>query len=250
MWLFKNRVVGMNIETFVKKYNKENILLLEQQDPQYQSLQNAWEKISQKFFYEHKEEVFLKLVLQNSLISYQISGSGYLRWKEFSQKIIKDFSLLHDKFLKKESFLSWWYSFLTTSKYNKRLYNIKTSRLQKLEENKISNITKMYKNQYSFLQEICSIYKSKENSKIPCFTIKMLVYASRIVYQKNIQFSAKISIPLDSRLKKIYELNFGGLDNEKIMIEYFNNLALENSISPLQLDSVLWLDYRHKYIKS
>lgn len=250
MYIFKYRIKYMSIESFVKSYNKEKIFVLENQDPQYQSLQKAWNEISQKFPYKQKENIFFHLVLQNSLISYQIAWSGYLRWEEFSQKIIKDFSIIYDKIIKKESLIQWWYDFLTTSKYNKRLYNIKNKRLQKLEENNISDITKIYQNQYTFLQEICSIYKSKEYSKIPCFTIKMLVYASRIIYQKDIQFSDKISIPLDSRLKKIYELNFGRLNSEKIMLEYFNNLAWENWLSPLQLDSILWLDYRHKYIKS
>ena len=54
-----------------------------------------------------------------------------------------------------------------------------------------------------------------------------------------------INIPVDSRLKKIYSLNVDKKTTNEIEIcEFFNKLSQKYSIPPLDLDTILRLDYR------
>jgi N-glycosylase/DNA lyase len=58
----------MDIEKFIEKYDINKIKKLEQNDPQFLALQKSREKISNK-----NSALFLFLIIQCSLISYQIS---------------------------------------------------------------------------------------------------------------------------------------------------------------------------------
>lgn len=54
-----------------------------------------------------------------------------------------------------------------------------------------------------------------------------------------------INIPIDSRLKKIYSLNVDKKTTNEIEIcEFFNKLSQKYCIPPLDLDTILRLDYR------
>lgn len=54
-----------------------------------------------------------------------------------------------------------------------------------------------------------------------------------------------INIPIDSRIKKIYTLNTNKPSSDILQIsKYFENLSKEFNISPLDLDTILRLDYR------
>jgi N-glycosylase/DNA lyase len=70
----------------------------------------------------------------------------------------------------------------------------------------------------------------------------------------------EISIPIDSRIKKIYltmtpfvkgEMKGDFLHNitDTQIQAYFQNLSKKYNIAPLHLDSILWLDYWSKIIK-
>jgi N-glycosylase/DNA lyase len=58
----------MDIEKFIEKYDINKIKKLESNDPQFLALQKSRQDISNK-----KSDLFLFLVLQCALISYQIS---------------------------------------------------------------------------------------------------------------------------------------------------------------------------------
>ena len=57
-----------------------------------------------------------------------------------------------------------------------------------------------------------------------------------------------INIPVDRRIKKIYKLNTNKEADESQIREFFANLSQKYKIPPLDLDTILRLDYR-KMIK-
>jgi N-glycosylase/DNA lyase len=64
-----------------------------------------------------------------------------LRRQEFGDKIQKDQKTLQELRQKKQDNSVWRYDFLTNSKYNKRIYNIKTNRIKKINKILQKNIT-------------------------------------------------------------------------------------------------------------
>ncbi|MBP7061542.1 N-glycosylase/DNA lyase [Patescibacteria group bacterium] len=115
----------MNLESYVGQYTFADILAIEESDRQFIALQQSWSQVSALGM---TQELFVYLVVQCALISFQVAGSGPDRWEEFGRKVVSDcatlMSLGHDN-------VDWRYDFLTHSRYNKRLYNIKRKRLEK-----------------------------------------------------------------------------------------------------------------------
>jgi DNA-(apurinic or apyrimidinic site) lyase len=86
---------------------------------------------------------------------------------------------------------------------------------------------------------------TKIHSKTIVFAIKMFGYAYTIISWKEINYPTNINIPVDSRLKKIYSLNTNKETTNEIEIcKYFNKLSQNFNIPPLDLDTILRLDYR------
>jgi len=248
----------MKLENFISKYSLDQILELEKQDEQFIALQNSRKSISQEYWNTNFiQNIFLFLILQNSLVSYQISGEWKLWRQEFSLKIHQDFNILKDIFTEQKSNVDRRHKFMTNSKYNNRIYNIKTQRLQKFDKIKIKlnfydNFgVHNYKNMLDLLNSVSQVMKQKKDSKTLVFAIKMFGYGARIVFEEIIPYHPKIDIPLDSRLKKIYYTNFPQKSDAKDpeIKKYFFELAQKHKIPPLHLDSVLRLDYR-KLIKN
>ncbi len=115
----------MSLDLYVKQYTFADILAIEQSDRQFIALQEAWYQVSRLGM---TKELFVYLVVECALISFQVAGSGPDRWEEFATKVVSDCAVLmplgHDN-------VEWWYDFLIHSRYNKRLYNIKRKRLEK-----------------------------------------------------------------------------------------------------------------------
>lgn len=231
----------LNIEQFIQKYDISKIKKLEQNDPQFLALKQARKDIKNK-----DENLFLYLTIQCALVGYQISGSGELWRTEFWNKISDDRDILKSLRNEKKSNTNRRYQFLTTSKYNKRIYNIKTKRLVKFENILQDDLDlQSYSNKMSTLQQMISKTMNRpKQSKTITFAIKMFGYACEIINKKETIYPMDIFIPIDSRIKKIYATQFpdNDIDEEKIQ-EYFNTLSIHYNISPLHLDSILRLDY-------
>lgn len=107
------------------QYTLADIIAIEESDRQFIALQEAWKKVSALGM---PDNLFVYLVVECALISFQVAGSGPDWWEEFAVKVVSDCTILvqlgHDN-------VDWWYGFLTHSRYNKRLYNIKRKRLEK-----------------------------------------------------------------------------------------------------------------------
>lgn len=251
----------MDLDKYINQFSIDEIIKIEHQDRQFLTLKKTREKINIWNDKNLNSDLFLFLILQNSIISYQIAWNWNLRREEFGQKIQSDFFYLKELFKSWKDNLDRRYKFITTSKYNKRLYNLKLKRLQKFEKfrtYKLNSLKKpnnfiqtYYKNLNILLEEISLTLNNKKNTKTVVFAIKMFGYWARIISKKFIYYPKNISIPVDSRLKKIYSIQFQ-IKNEKeeIIQKYFENLAKKLDISPLHLDSLLRIDYREKYIKS
>ena len=231
----------IKLQDFLKTYDIKKAKELEHKDPQFLALQNCRNSIKNK-----NENLFLYLVIQCSIVSYQIAWSGELRWTEFGEKVQKDWNVLLDTRNNNESNTERRFDFLKTSKNNKRIYNIKKSRIEKL--NKLLQTEKKflkYENNLENLNEILAkTMWTKLYSKTIVFAIKMFGYALTIISWKETQYPMGINIPVDSRIKKIYKLNTDKEADESKIREFFANLSQKYKIPPLDLDTILRLDYR------
>lgn len=238
-----------NLENFIQKYDIKKIKELEHNDPQFLALQTCRNKISKK-----NENLFLFLVLQCAIISYQLSGT----WEEWRKETAKNFYENRDYLLNlwknNENNTIRRSNFLKNSKNNKRINNIKISRIDKF--NKILYIEKNFIKYQNKLEKLNSLLantmKTNKDSKTIVFAIKMFWYTCNIITWKETEYPLSINIPVDSRLKKIYALETNTTLSWKEDIikisNYFNNISKKYDISPLDLDSILRLDYR-KFIK-
>jgi len=131
------------MQKYISKFSLPQILDIEHSDRQFLALKNARGKISKPTptlpsqggsLIQVDKELFLFLILQNALVSYQIAGSGELWRAEFAAKILVDWKILRSLYVANKSNIDRWYKFLTSSKYNKRIYNLKIGRLKRFEK--------------------------------------------------------------------------------------------------------------------
>ncbi|UFX82893.1 N-glycosylase/DNA lyase [Candidatus Absconditicoccus praedator] len=240
----------MNLSKIVKNYSLVDIIDIEQQkDGQFVALQSSYENISHKDVNSASAK-FLKAVLINALISYQLSGTGEDWWREFGIWISSDFDNI-DIFSTKH-----WEEFLLSSQNNKRLVNIKLKRIQKISSflDKIDSIGQLkyyYENMDVLNQDIAYYMNQKKTSKTVVFAVKMFGYAGRFVFQEMIYYPMSIGIPVDSRLLKIYSIEKSTKQPDLLEVNnFFDQLSKDSNIPPLHLDSLLWVEIWGKYIKN
>lgn len=231
------------LEKYISQFSFDEILKIEESDRQFFALKNARNHIKNTKWNEKiNQNLFLFLILQNSIISYQIAGSGENRREEFAEKISCDFEKNLELFSKWESNVDRWYGFLTTSKYNKRLYNLKKNRLTKFDkfffEGEYKKLDNYYYNMELLLEKMVNIMWMKSADKTMTFAIKMFGYGARIVFDKFTKYPMDIKIPVDSRITKIWEkFDIEGKDIQ----DYLQKVSEKYSIPPLHLDSLLWI---------
>lgn len=241
----------MNITDFIKQYTLTDILIIEKNEEQYRSLDNARKTIiidNVTTNPKNQRKLFLSLIIQNALISYQVAWSGPSRWAEYSQKITQDFHILQ----KIQDTTQRWYDFLTTSRYNKRLYNAKKTRIQKYNKTfrylYDQHHEIYYKNLSKLTQDLAQAMNQEPNAKTITFATKMFGYGLRILWQPFTHYPHDVSIPVDSRLLQIYYTHQKIPATSTVVQSYFNTLAHENNIPPLHLDSLLWITYRKNHM--
>ncbi len=80
------------LEKYISQFSFDEILKIEESDRQFLALKKSRNQIKNKNLNEKiSQNLFLFLILQNSIISYQIAGSGENRREEFAEKISGDF---------------------------------------------------------------------------------------------------------------------------------------------------------------
>jgi len=180
-----------NIEIIInqiKQFSLEELIEIEKYDLQYKALEKLYNKLQDK-------EIFVKLVIINALLTYQLSMKWELYWQIFADYFIEN----KIKNLKKD-----FKNFL--NKYNKRLLQSKYKRLDKI----LNFINWTYKENINFyikdetilLKNLSKYMKQKQYAKTIVFCIKMFIWSLKIIwYKKHPSFD--IYIPIDNRIWKI-----------------------------------------------
>jgi len=199
------------------RYIEENI------DLQYYYIKRLYEEIKD-------EESLVKLVILNSLSSYQLSSKAEEWWKEFSEYFSKN---------KLKDILSDYIEFLRNSKTNKRFINKKIERIVKIKDfiNSLE-LEKIYKYFYDMKKLRDDINKSlnvKGYSKTIVFSVKMFGYACRIIFKEFVAYPFEIDIPLDSRIIK-----FTKRFTDKNFLDFWREVSVKSGVPPLHIDSILW----------
>ncbi len=184
---------------------------IESKDPQYIALYRMSKRV--------EAGPFVKYVVANSLISYQLSGKAEDYWNEFEEKLSITGNIYRDM-----------KNFLEISAFNKRLTNVKLKRLKKAQKI-LEEITPSMR----FKDVWKKLYVFGKYRKTVVFSIKMFGYAKRIIKKKFTPFPMEIPIPLDSRIKKITKM----LTNKE-PLKFWRAIALKTGIPPLHIDSILW----------
>jgi len=200
----------------LKAFSESDIREIEESDRQFRALEKLFRQIS-------NVELFLKLVVLNALLSYQLQMRGESYWEKFSEFFSKNPDL--EKF---PEFLK---------KYNRRFLSSKLKRFLRAREC-VEGIFKKYsvdeigKNLSLFVRELSKCMKQSETSKTIVFSAKMLLYAYRIALRKKVGGIEEIEIPLDSRLKKIFP-----------DLKSWREISEILGIPPLRLDALIWVPF-------
>ncbi|AAL81028.1 N-glycosylase [Pyrococcus furiosus DSM 3638] len=194
------------------------------------------EKVDRQFYalqylFRHQDpEMFIKLVIANSLVSYQLTGRGEDWWWEFARY-----------FSGREVDSIWkaYGEFLPKSKNNRRLIEAKLNRIRKVEgflsTLTLKDLEGYYKNMKMLWKALIKIMGSREDSKTIVFTVKMFGYASRIAFSRFIPYPMEIPIPEDLRIKSVTSK----LTQEK-PTKFWMKIGQESGVPPLHIDSLIW----------
>ena len=221
------------MEEFLEKISvlSKNFIKIEENDSQYISLKNLYFNIKNKDFY-------LSLILANSIICYQLSSTWEKYWEEFSIYFSNiEIKNIDELIINIEIFIK-------QSKWNRRFIDTKVKRLNKLKDF-LKDFMKLEMYYYENMNILCDDLAKNLNQQITAktivFGVKMFWYGSRIKFNKIINFPFNIFIPIDSRLKKIYELYN---KDETIKIEeFYLTLSKKLNIPLLHLDAIIWVNY-------
>lgn len=196
--------------------------------------------IALKWLYKNikNPDIYLFLVIANSLICYQLSGKWENYWEEFSIYFQKENNL------SKESIIDKLQNFIKNSKNNKRLLDVKIQRLEKLKKfiDIFQNKKEFYYENMKILRDdLAMLMNQAKDAKTIVFAIKMFSYAARNYTGKFIEFPFEIEIPIDSRLENIYEI-YNEDKNLKIK-DFYKILSKKLEIPALHLDAIIWCNY-------
>ncbi len=197
-------------------------------DPQFNSLRRLYDSLGDG-------EPFLKLVIANSIVSYQLTARGEDWWNEFSEH----FSGLPPGGLR-EGVYREYERFLPASMTNRRLVTAKVERLRKLEpllsELSLEELRELYMENMDGLRFlIARTLGSSPDSKTVVFSVKMFGYGGRIVFRRFVPYPMSVPIPLDSRIKR-YTLRL----TSEPPVKFWMRVAVDSNVPPLHIDSILW----------
>ncbi len=202
----------MDLTDILKQFTIEEIKYYEEKyDKQYLALKKLYEDIKDK-------NLFLKLILINSLLSFQLKMKGEEYWTIFS-----DFFSKNNKDICK-SFIEF------LEKYNSRFLHIKIRRLEKICKWILDKDLIYYSDKILELNRtLANIMNQKEDDKTIVFSTKMYIYGIRIIGY-NIDYPKEIFIPIDNRIGKISQ-------DKKFWIKLSEN----TNLPLLAIDSLIWI---------
>ncbi len=197
----------------LSEFTLEDAFRLEELDRQYRALQRLHSAVGDN-------ELFLKLVIVNALMSYQLPMRGEEYWETFAG------------FFSENPDLQRFEEFIRT--YNNRFLSGKLRRLRRVlslvENLSRERLVQFCRNPGALLEYLSEGLKQPKDAKTLVFAVKMFIYACRIATGKPIRAPFDIDIPLDVRLKKISD-----------RLEFWRTLAKRLGIPPLHLDALVWV---------
>ncbi len=233
----------------LQNYTLQDALKLEREDPQYKSLEKLYQSLQDK-------NLFLWLIIANSIVCYQLSSTWEKYWEEFSKSTSDYFSeQIQGRFPSSREWqsiqiITFLKQFLPNSKWNKRLLEIKIKRLEKLEWfiDIFLNNTDYYSwNLIILRNELTNTMNQKKDAKTIVFAIKMVMYGIDIDkrWKKNEKSNKEqslddISIPIDSRLINIFGVYKEDYTDIK---KFYRDLSIKLDIPEIHLDAILWINY-------
>jgi len=222
----------------LKKYSLKDAIKIEWEDRQFLALK--------KLFNSVNNEKYLFLIIANALICYQLSWKWEDYWGEFSEYITppprsSGTPLEKGRLVcEKEKILEFFEDFLVNSKNNKRFVSVKLKRIEKLLPFFDKFIWKeeyYYENMTVLRDDLAEIMKQKKDAKTIVFAVKMFSYWARSYFNRLICFPENLTIPIDSRLIKIFEkYKWNYLD----INGFYLDLSKKIKIPELHLDAILW----------
>jgi DNA-(apurinic or apyrimidinic site) lyase len=216
----------------------DDVIKLEFEDRQFLALKNLFE--NKKF----GDKLYLLLIVLNALVSYQLSWTWEKYWQEFADYAQKfNFSW---KTISKQEIFHFFENLLTQGKYNKRFKNTKLARIQKFLDHNffdefLANPKFYYQSMKQLNKKLAQVMNQPEYSKTIVFAVKMFSYWARNVFEYIEYFPFDIQIPVDSRLKKLYENYVWKKSSDSEIRKFYYDLAYKVKIPPLHLDALLWM---------
>ena len=194
-------------------------IIEEKVDLQFLALKNLHKNLGD-------DELFIKLVIANSIVSYQLSGKGGQWWLEFSNYFSQNYP--------KTTILRAYSELLPKSKTNKRLISSKLNRLERLEPFlmtlTLENFEVYYNNMLKFRNDLVKVMRGKKDAKTIVFAVKMFGYASRIVFRKFVSYPMEIPIPKDFRIEN-YTKRFTSEDP----VKFWERISREVGLSLIHI---------------
>ncbi len=213
----------------LKKYSLDDTIQIEESDRQFKALTKLYKNIK-------NIDLYLALIISNSIICYQLSWKWEDYWEEFS-------NYFSNIYIKNESLLEEVWNFIKQSKNNNRFIDTKIKRLEKLKpflEIFIWNEEEFYNDMEKLRGDLAKTMKQKKDAKTIVFAVKMFSYWARNYFNKLNYFPEKINIPIDSRLISLFEKYKWDYDN---IDKFYFDLSKKLDIPELHLDAILWVNY-------
>lgn len=219
-----------NLYNKLKKYRLKDAIKLEEKDRQFIALKKLEKNVDDK-------ELYLALIISNSIICYQLSWKWESYWEEFSEYFSKQeitpFNLIDELAI-----------FIANSKNNKRFVQAKQKRLEKLRpflDKFLWSSKYFYENMVELRDLLAKTMKQKLDAKTIVFAIKMFGYWARNIYDF-LEYPKDIFIPIDSRLIALFEKYSKGREQKGINI-FYSDLSEKLNIPILHLDWIVWTLY-------
>ena len=221
----------------LKKYSISDSIKIEESDRQYIALKKMSEEIKHK-------ELYLSLILANSIICYQLSWKWEDYWEEFGEYFSDFTHFIWGWYAwKAEGVISWLAKFIKQSKNNKRFIVTKIKRLEKIKPFLDIFIKKeeyYYDNMEILRGQLAKTMKQKLDAKTIVFSVKMFSYWARNIFNKLVYFPEDINVPIDSRLINLFEKYKWDYTN---IDKFYSDLSKKLKIPELHLDAIVWVNY-------
>ncbi|WP_456435239.1 N-glycosylase/DNA lyase [Thermovibrio ammonificans] len=194
-------------------FTADDARLIEEYDRQFRALKRLYASMNDP-------ELFLKLVVLNALLSYQLSMRGEEYWEKFSD------------FFSSGRGLEEFPEFLRL--YNRRFIGAKLKRFEKalrcVEELFKEGVEPLAEDLSAFVGRLATCMGQKESAKTVVFAAKMFLYGYRVAFGREPHGIEGVEIPLDSRLSKLLP-----------SVKGWRELAEVVGIPPVHLDAVIWV---------